>query len=55
MIKNVLLDIVGEYSRFGRDEFDPKRTLNMYVAIDSNGKNGKCFFTRPGIKEAKKR
>jgi len=47
------LDIIGGYSRHGFDEFDPKRTLNMYVAIDIQGKNGKAFFTRPGLKEIK--
>ena len=53
MQKTVNLDIVGDYSRFGRDEFDPKRTLNMYVVYDPVGKNTKCLFTRPGIHEAK--
>jgi hypothetical protein len=52
-LTTVNLDIVGDYARHGYDEFDSKRTLNMYAAVDHQGKNNKSLFTRPGLKEVK--
>ena len=39
--------------RHGYEEFNSKETLNMYVAVDPQGKNKKALFTRPGLKNVK--